>query len=219
MTRPLAWRLAMDLTAFVLLLVALAYYWLDNVAHEVIGTVMLAMVLVHGTLHRRWFRGVPQKHDTDRTIDKVLVLCLLAAMATLLATSVMISQTVFASVAAPDAIAARRLHGLAAYWALLLVAVHVGIRWRLVYAPVQTRLGLVHGRVRTALARGLAAVFAAAGVHGALQIGVADKLMAEVSLEWWDFSASTWGFFLHHLTFVGLAAYVSHHALRWIRKA
>lgn len=219
MNRKLVLRLALDLAALGLLLVALAYYWLDNATHELVGTAMFVLLVTHNTLNRRWYKGLPQRQEARRTIDKVLVLCLLATMATLLVTSLMISQTVFASVASPDAFAARRIHVLAAYWALLLVAVHVGIRWRVVQSLVQNVLRPDNRGIRTAVARLSGAALAIAGIYSSFEIGVGGKLLSEVSLEWWDFAESTCAFFLHHLAIVGLYAHLSHHAFHRIRGA
>ena len=72
---------------------------------------------------------------------------------------------------------------------------------------------------RTVLARLSAAALTAAGFFGAFRIGIGGKLLAEMSLDGWDFSTSAGAFFVHHVTFVGLLAYVSHHAFGWIRGA
>jgi hypothetical protein len=217
MSRKLALRLAVDFTALALFLLALAYYWLDNATHEVMGTAMFVLLMAHNTFNRRWYGRVPQREERRRSVDKLLVLGLLVAMVTLLVTSVMISQTVFVSVASPDAITARRIHVLAAYWALLLVAIHLGIRWRVVLNALHNMTGSSGGPLRAFALRLAGAGLAIAGIYASFQIGVGDKLTAQVSLEWWDFDESTWAFFVHHLAIVGLYAWLAHHAFHRIR--
>jgi hypothetical protein len=217
MNGRLALRLAVDFTALALFFLALAYYWLDNATHEVMGTAMFVLLFMHNMFNRRWYRGLPRRQEHRRTVDKVLVLALLAAMVTLLVTSVLISQTVFASVASPDAFTARRIHVLAAYWALLLVAIHLGIRWRVVLNALRNLPGLRDERLQAVSLRQAGAGLAIAGVYGSFQVGVGSKLLAKVSLEWWDFGESTWTFFAHHLAIVGLYAWLAHHAFHRIR--
>lgn len=219
MNRTLALRLAMDLTALALFFLALAYYWLDNAAHEIMGTAMFVLLVAHNTLNRRWYRGLPRRQEPRRTMDKVLVLCLLAAMGTLLVTSVMISQTVFVAVASPDAFTARRIHVLAAYWALLLVAIHVGIRWRVVLGLLQNVAVFTGGRKRSAALRLAGTGLAIAGIYSSFESGVGGKLLAQVSLDGWDFAESTGTFFLHHAAIVGLYAWLAHYAFHRIRGA
>jgi hypothetical protein len=48
-------RLALDALAVGLLLAAIAYGWLDNAAHEIIGTVMFLLLIGHNLFNRRWY--------------------------------------------------------------------------------------------------------------------------------------------------------------------
>jgi len=212
-------RLGMDLLAAALLLLALAYYWRDNAFHEIVGTTMFVLVLAHNTMNRRWWGAVGKRQEARKTLDKVLVFSLLAATSTLLVTSVMISQTVFAAISSPDAFLARRLHVLSAYWALVLVAVHIGIRWRMVLGFARTLAG--HGRsgMQSVLVRTTAAALALAGIYSSFVVGIGGKLISRVSLDGWDFSESALPFFLHHVAILGLYAFLAHHAYRWMQRA
>jgi len=212
-TPKLATRLAMDLAAGALLLLGLAYYWLDNTTPELAGTAMFALLFAHNLINRRWYRSVPRRQDTRRTLDKVLVFALLAGMVTLLITSVMISQTVFAAVASPDAFTARRLHLLAAYWVLLLVALHVGIRWQRVLGFLGVTQKYAGGALRW-LARLAAVALAVAGIYSSYALGIGDKLLSRMSLDSWDFSVAPYTFFLHHIAIVGLYAVVANQVWR-----
>jgi hypothetical protein len=40
----------------VLLLLALAYWWLENLPHEIFGTVLFALLGWHFAVNRTWFR-------------------------------------------------------------------------------------------------------------------------------------------------------------------
>ena len=89
-------RLALDFLAVSLLLAAYAYNWLGNAAHEVIGTVMFALLIAHNIFNRRWYGTIAKRRREARgTISKVINLSLLVTMLSLLVTSVIISQTVF----------------------------------------------------------------------------------------------------------------------------
>ena len=220
MNKTFLFRLALSFAAAGLIFVALAYYWLDNMMHELVGTGMFLLVIAHNIFHRRWYGGLRRPPCETRTaIDRALVVCLLVAMAALLVTSVMISQTVFSAVAMPDSYTARRIHVLAAHWVLILVAIHLGIRWRMILAAVRNALGVRQGNaVRTAVMRLLAVAGAAAGLHSSYEMGIFGKLIARMSLEWWDFGESTIGFFLHHIAIMGLFAFLGHYAFHWLQQ-
>jgi len=218
--KPILRRLALDLTAAALMLVALAYYWLDNSVHELVGTGMFVLLVAHNTLNRRWYGALPGSRKEPRhRIDIVLVFCLLSTMLVLLATSLMISRTVFSSVSLPDSVVARRVHALAAYWALVLVAIHVGIRWRRILVLLGNAFGVLAGNASRALVlRCLAVAIAAGGIYSSFQMDIGGKLLLQMSLDWWDFQESIIGFFLHHVAVMGLYAFLAHHAMHWVQR-
>ena len=86
-------RLAFDLTAASLLLLGLAYWWLGNVVHELAGTAMFLLLIVHNVFNRRWYGAVPRTRREPRALFNVgVTFLLLIAMLALLVTSVLISN-------------------------------------------------------------------------------------------------------------------------------
>ena len=81
----------------VFLLLSLAYWWLDNVPHEIFGTSMFVLIAWHISLNRSWFRNMFRGHyDGRRIVTVFLHLFLIVNMVVLLATSVGISRSVLA---------------------------------------------------------------------------------------------------------------------------
>ena len=60
-------RLALDFLAVSLLLAAYAYNWLGNAAHEVIGTVMFALLIAHNIFNRRWYGTITKRRREARS--------------------------------------------------------------------------------------------------------------------------------------------------------
>ncbi len=213
-------RLVLDFLAAGLLLAALAYYWLDNTAHELIGTGIFALILVHNVFNRRWYGALPQSRvQTRNVMDRVLTLSLLAAMLVLLVTSVMISRAVFSFLQINGGFNVRQIHTLAAYWALIFVAIHLGLRWQRVMNAIATALNVVEKSLaRTIALRLIAAGVAVHGLQSSFVMGVGSKLASQMSLDGWDFEASTFGFFLNWVSIVGLYIIATHYASSWIQK-
>ncbi len=219
--KPFLLRLLLDLLAAGLLLVALAYYWLDNTAHELIGTGIFLFVLVHNVFNRRWWGKPAQpRPQPRRAIDLLLTLPLLAVMAALLATSLMISETVLEFLRLGGGFTARRVHAFTGYWSLILVAIHLGIRWQRVMLAVRNAFGFTGtNRARTAALRAAAAAVALYGVYCSFMMDVGYKLTMQMSLDGWDFDASTPGFFVNWVSIAGLYVFVTYYALSLIGKA
>ena len=219
--KPFLLRIGLDFFVAGLLLVALAYYWLDNPVHELVGVGIFLLLIVHNIFNRRWYGGVRQaRREPRRLLDTVLVLGLLVSMLVLVVTSLLISQTVFGFLSAGDGPIARRIHALAAYWVLVLVAIHLGIRWRAVLTALRNASGIVTRITsRVPVLRVAAMTLAAAGLYSSFEMDVCARLLARMRLDGWDFEAAAAGFFLHHVAIVGLYACLAHYGFQWLQRS
>jgi hypothetical protein len=220
MNPSLALRLTLDVLAGTALLVALAYYWLDNTAHEVIGTGMFLLLVAHGTFHRRWFGTVTSRQrERAGRLNLALTLLLLVAMLLLLISGLYISRTVLGSMALTDVVMARQVHTMAAHWVVLLVAVHIGMRWTIVMGALRRSLRLkASSRTRTVVLRVLALGLALDGVRASFEMLVGSKLLLLPVLDLWDFDASTPRFFWNYIAIIGLYAALMHYAKQWMER-
>ncbi|WP_313352370.1 DUF4405 domain-containing protein [Paracoccus sp. (in: a-proteobacteria)] len=159
-------RILLDFTAVGLFVVALAYWWLDNLTHEVVGTAFFALLIAHNVFNRRWYGAVKKgRYDPARALNTIVIAGMAISMLILLATSVSISQDVFATLVLDGAFALRAAHVFTAYWALVLLAVHLGTRWPVVMNVTRQALGITGtSRLRSWALRAIAVLVAAKGV-------------------------------------------------------
>ncbi|WOS64413.1 DUF4405 domain-containing protein [Sinorhizobium fredii] len=212
-------RLSLDFLAICLVIACLAYWWLDNLSHELFGTALFTLVILHNVFNRRWYGTASKgRRDAARIFNILTVICLAMAMLIMLVTSLLISRDVFHFMSLDGAFAIREIHMFAGYWLLLIIAVHLGTRWTVVMNVFRGTLGL-QGRslFRTALARGLAFAIAGWGVQSSFQMAFGSKLMLTYTLDMWDFAESTSGFFLNYASIVGLYASITHYGLIGVR--
>lgn len=219
MTHIFLFRLALDLITTGLLLAGLAYYWLDNFAHELIGTGMFMLIIVHNVFNRRWYGTISNaRREARGLINIAIILSLLAAMLALLVTSLMISQSVFSFLPLSDGYSVRQIHALAAYWALLFVSIHLGMRWSMVMTAVRSAFGIANrSTMRIIVLRIAVGAIAAYGIHSSIVLGIGSKLVALVTMDFWDFNESTFGFFIHQASVVGLYVSLCHYATKLIQ--
>lgn len=212
-------RLLLDGVAAGLLFVALAYYWLSNTMHEWVGTIIFMLLITHNIFNRRWYGAIAKARREPRSvIDITLTLSLLLAMLTLLVTSLMISRSVFGFLQINAGFTARQIHILAAYWVLVFVGIHLGLRWGMVMNAMRSAFKIAGKSVfRAMVLRLMAAAIAAYGIQSSFVMGVFSKLTLQMSLDGWDFEESAPGFFLNWFSTVGLYAVISHYAFGWIR--
>lgn len=218
MNRIFLLRLGLDFVAAGLLLVALAYFWLGNTAHELIGTGMFVLIIVHNTFNRRWYGKVSKgRRDAGELFKIAITLFLLVTMVVLLTTSLMISRAVFSFLSLEGGFTARQMHTLAAYWALIIVSIHLGLSWSKIMSAVRGVFGIAASSgVRTLLLRATTFAIAIQGVRSSFEAGIGSKLSLEITMDWLDGGGSTLRFFLHFISIVGLYASLGHYTMKWL---
>jgi Domain of unknown function (DUF4405) len=176
-------RLGLDLIAAGLLLFAFSYWWLGNVAHELAGTAMFLLVIGHNVFNRRWYSTIPKVRREARSLFNIAVtFLLLVAMLALLLTSVLISNALSGIMSAYGGFTARQIHTLAAYWVLVIVSVHLGLRWPMIMGAARKLTGISQPSALRALAlRVIAVVIAIHGVWSSFALALGTKLSMQMT--------------------------------------
>lgn len=211
-------RLAFDFIAASLLLIGLAYWWLGNVAHELAGTVMFLLLAAHNVFNRRWYGTVPRTREPRGLVNIGITLLLLIGMLALLITSVLISNALSGFMPSYGGFTARQIHILAGYWVLVIVAVHLGLRWPMLMGVARNLFGIAQpSAARTLVLRLLAAAIAIHGIWSSFALGVGTKLAMQMTLDWWNFEESVAGFFVHCIAVAGLYMVLTYYLMAWTR--
>jgi hypothetical protein len=220
MTTVFRVRLFLDFLAVALIIACLAYWWLDNLFHEVFGTALFMLVIGHNVFNRRWYgNAVKGRRDAVRLFNIFTIVCLAIAMTVMLATSLLISRDLVSFMALDGAFAVREIHMFAGYWTLIIIAIHLGTRWTVVVNTARSIFGLaLPSPFRTMALRAAAIGIAAWGVKSSFEMALGAKLMLTYSLDMWDFNESTIQFFVNYGSIVGLYAVVTHYGLNLIKR-
>ena len=210
MNRLWALRLTLDVGSLLLLISGLAYWWSGNRLHEWIGLAFFTLVLVHNGFNRRWYGRLKStvKHPRGR-LTVVLNALFLSSLLILLATSFVVSRDVFAFLPFSAGITSRELHLVSAYWALILLGLHLGLNWPIVRGLLRFNLSLKVPAPLSLAAKtfGFIGVLLL-GVNSAIVLGIGPKLINQVSLTMWDFNTQRVSFYLHWLAVLGSLAVV-----------
>lgn len=212
-------RLLLDFVALSLIIACLAYWWLENFAHEVFGTVLFTLVIGHNVFNRLWYGRVARgKYDGVRWLNIITIAVLKLVMTIMLVTSMLISRDLFTFLALDGAFAMREVHMFAAYWLLFIVSVHLGTRWGVIMNTCRAVFGIRDANpVCTWSLRLAATAVSLWGIKSWAEMAFGSKLVLTYSLDMWDFNESTLGFFLNYGAIVGLLAAATHYSLAFIR--
>lgn len=220
MNRLFLSRLWLDGLTAGLLLLGFAYWWLGNVVHEVAGTVMFLLLIAHNVFNRRWWGGISKTRREPRSLfDVGATFALLGAMLALLVTSVLISNALSPFLPPWGGFTLRQIHTLAAYWVLIIVAVHLGLRWPMLMGVARNLFGIrTPSALRTLALRVVALAIALHGVWSCTVLGLGGKLSMQMTLDWWNFEESVAGFFAHCAAIGGLVMVVTYYGLKLVQR-
>lgn len=220
MSSVLLLRLAFDLSAAGLLLFCLTYWWLGNTAHELAGTAMFLLLLVHNLFNRRFYGTIGKTRRAPRTLFNIAVtLALLLAMVVLLVSSVLISEALSDVMSSFSSFTVRQTHTLAAYWALVIVAVHLGLRWPMIMGVARNLCGITgSSTTRTWALRLIAVATAVHGIWSSFVLNLGTKLTMQVTLDWWNFEESVADYIVHSVAVAGLYMFVTYYAVKWLHR-
>lgn len=215
MNRRLLKRLALDAFMLALILLEFAYGLTGSMVHELIGLAMLQLFLLHGGLNWQWISSLLKgRYNAFRMLNVSVNALLLIASLVMMVSGMVNSELLFSATGVELELIPREVHTAAAYWFLILMAVHLGLHWKMVLSEARSLAGLAEpsrlGRLALKLS---AAGIVVAGVQSSFARGVLGKLTAYYSFDYWDFDASIAGFFLQYLAIVGLYATLAYYAL------
>ncbi len=146
----------------------------------------------------------------------VTINVLLVATALLMILSGLLnSDLLFSLVHVESELLPRELHTAAAYWFLILMEVHLGMRWKMVMVEARKLAGIsFSSRLRTASLQAVSAIIAGYGTFASFERSIFSRLTAYYSFGNWEFDESVLGFFVQYASIVGLYAYLAHQALQ-----
>jgi hypothetical protein len=187
MTRQLTARLLIDLAMTALILAALAYRITGDTAHEWVGVSVAALFTAHNVLHWRWYKNLFKgAYTMRRVINTVVNALLLITMTALIASGLMMSRTVLAFLHLPGGMALRQIHTTAAYWGLVIIAVHIGMHGDMMISGMRNIAGIHSSSiVRVVILRGIALLITAFGVWASVDRDMFAKLFLGFSFDYW----------------------------------
>lgn len=173
----------LDAILSVLLIVCMGYQVTGNLFHEIAGTVLFALFILHCILNRYWFinfRKIPKgtKGNLTAVIGYTVNILLIADMAVMVVTSVLISRNVFSFTGLQAGNFARWLHVAGAYAGLILVSVHVGCHWKALLMQMYHIYGIsIDNKPAKITGRIAAFVIAVLGIFSSFEQGIGSKFI------------------------------------------
>ena len=135
-------RKTIDILMTLLLMVVMAYHYTGGMWHEITGTAMFVLFIVHNALNYRWYRSLVKGRYNASCILVLVANSLLVVDILLLMLSGM-SMSFYVFKFLPDSLSipsARSIHLIASYLGFLLMSFHIGLHMRGVFGKIWNKI-------------------------------------------------------------------------------
>ena len=185
-----------DIGMVCLLPLLMAYSLIGELFHEVIGTLMMILMLVHLWQNRGWIFAIPKGSYTPRrTFQTILDLLLTVFMVLQPVSGILMSKHLYAFIGISGISALmRQIHMVLAYWGFVLMSTHAGTH----LMPMTRKIQTTAVPVKAAALAGAAAI-SLYGVYAFVKRQIPEYMLMRTMFVFFDFGESRLRFLADYL--------------------
>ena len=194
-------RLAVDIAMVCILPMLMAYSLIGEKFHEIIGTIMLLLFIVHHILNLKWYKAIPKgKYTVRRIFQTSLDVCLLIVMILQPASGILMSKHLYTFLPVLSVSAkAREIHMIFAYWGFVLMSIHAGTHFTQVSGKLkQNKKGL------WCVVLSVISVLSIYGIYAFIKRGFPGYMSGRASFAFFDLDEPRIFFFLDYIALMVL---------------
>ena len=212
-------RIIIDVLMTIALLFLMAYNLIGDVTHEIIGTAIMILFLVHHIMNRKWIKSVFKGKCTPfRIVQTILVILALITMLAQMISGIILSKYVFSFIDLNGLTTiARTIHLLGAYWGFVFMSLHLGLHWNMMIIPVTKRLKK-ESKSKPILFALPSFLIAAYGIYAFINRNIAEYMFLKSQFVFFDFSEPLLMFVIDYIAIMGLFVFVGYYLSKLVKK-
>lgn len=214
------WKRVIDVLMTLALFVQMAFQYTGELAHEVTGTAMLVLFLLHNALNFRWYCSLGRgRYRGFRMVQTAVNLLLLIDMLGLMISGIVMSRYVFRFLPISGGqYEARMFHLAGSHWGFLLMSVHLGLHWGMAVSAGKKLFpkGASHA-LRWGI-RGAAFLAACMGAVSFWEQGFHQYLFLTNEFLFWDMERTVYQFLLQEVSMMGTCIFITYYGMRFLQK-
>ena len=211
MKKKAAVKIGLDVSMTVLLLLLTGYQFWGDTVHEWMGAGLFFLFILHHILNFNWYNNIRKRtHTPLHILELIIDILLFAAMLILMYSGLVISKTVFAFLPIESSLAmARRFHIIGSYWGFLLMSLHIGFHWGMLFGLFRKALCFTSKKANVVcFAAGL--VTAGYGAFVFVKRNLLSYLLLKSEFVFMDYAESKLLFYIDYLALMGLCIFIAH---------
>lgn len=212
-------KITIDVAMTASLLLLMTYERIGQMAHEWLGIVMFALLVLHHILNGKWSKALFKgKYTAIRIIQTVLVAAVLLCMLGSMVSGIMLSRYAFAFLPINAGLSfARMLHMLSAYWGFVFMSLHLGFHWGIIIG-IAKKPFKKPSVIRKWLLRAAAILIAGYGIYAFVMRDIGSYMLLKNLFVFFDFEEPVILFMLDYIAVMGLFVTISYYFSLCLRK-
>ena len=214
MKRKIRW--SVDILMMLAPFFLMSYHFWGETAHEWAGAGMFVLFIVHQVLNRGWYRSLTRgKYTPVRILMLSVNILTLAALVILMYSGITMSRHVFVFLPARGGMAAaRRLHIIGSYWGFLLMSLHLGLHWGMVWSKLER----MTGKQNEYLYLAGSVLLAVYGAYAFIKRDFLSYLFLKSEFVYLDYSEPKILFYLDYMALMELCIFIMHYGSKLLRR-
>lgn len=211
-------RMIIDAFMTLALLLLMAYNLIGDATHEIIGTAIMVLFILHHIINRRWIKSVFKgKYTTFRMFQTFFAAAVLITMLMQIISGIILSKYVFSFVDLKGLTGiARTMHLLGAYWGFVFMGLHLGLHWNSMIGYAAGKLKK-QSKAKKLLFAMPSFLIAAYGAYAFVDRNVAEYMFLKSQFVFFDFSEPLIIFIIDYTAIMGLFVFIGYYLSKIIR--
>lgn len=141
MKKKTIFKMIIDVLMLILMILEFSKLYVGQLLHEVFGITLFILFIIHNVLNINFYKNIFKgKYTLVRTISTIVNILFLICMLLTIILGIPISHELFKGLNLNGNITTRKLHTILGYWNLVLLGIHLGFHFKIIFAKLRNKI-------------------------------------------------------------------------------
>ncbi|MDD3220529.1 MAG: DUF4405 domain-containing protein [Lachnospiraceae bacterium] len=219
MNTKLKIKITVDILMTIAMFVTMCYPYTGGDYHEVAGTVLLVLIILHQILNRNWYKNLMNgSFSGPRILQTIVDIGMLVVLFLQMFSGISMSGYVFTFLPFGMNVGlARTIHLVCAYISFLLMSFHVGLHYGMIINMFRKMFHIKEtNKTRTTVLRVIAMGIAIYGVIALVKRDFLEYIMMQTHFAFFDFEEPVLIFVIDYIAIMEMMVFVAYYLQKWL---
>lgn len=212
-------KIVIDVLMTICLFVLMCYQYIGKANHEIAGTMLLVLFVLHHILNRNWYKNLKKgSYNSVRILQTSVNFLLLVVMLLQGISGISMSSHVFPFIKmGMSSSTARSIHMVFGYFGFLLMSFHIGLHFNVILMRISKPS--VDKKTSKIAGRGVAGALAVYGVVALIKRDLISYITMQTSFAFFDYEEPVLFFIFDYFAIMGLMVFLAYYLQRFLIKS